>query len=312
MNSMFKKIIYCFLLLVVIFITPNVFAKSEWPIQVEVDDFTVNISGIDLKVYSMVRKTGEKELIKTINLPVSNYEVSFKTGNVKYIESDLTLVKMNLPITKDIILPYVEEAIKDVSTKDIYFIELVLNSNIVNYPVDYYAYNYDLFDTILKNSLEFPLVDLKDNVEFVINSAFCYKTEEGLIFNLLEKVDLTFGRADSLDYGSTINFKIFSKTKTDNNIYAGELKDEKILMFTTVEGYNVLLSQDENSEMSGISYKVLSDAGKVEGEIQYREEVKVLDTSLSIPSIIYVIGGVFIILGSAIIFINVFNKKGAN
>ncbi len=320
-----KKILSILLIIVISIMTINVHAEgAAWPKEVNHEDFSFTINGIELDLYEIYRGTElngggtsqnaeeleEESLINyatyvqksAVNLPVTEYEMNPTVTTGKIDDLDVLFVKLNLNLTKEKIEALFHDDIADVGSDKFYIIEIVMNYKINGYP-DKYKKIYE--NDALRGILQYQY-DLTDELTSSVDPTL----DEN--YFVMDRIFVT-GENGEPEISYTDNLK-----EEDVNLREGYLtfyEDENaekfstpqyVVMFHNFSNIDILLGGNNDIPEPTIDDIPDNPITDIQDEI-----VKIPDTAKNVPYLLYILGiGIF--LAGAVIIAKVLRqpKKG--
>ncbi len=318
-----KKIIKGFIIALLLTININVYAEDAWPKTISHNDFTISIEGFDLKAYRFdadeetktitntddegntitltTTDSGENYLYENpqeiINLKPSDFtiEPEFKDDKLYDVDSLFVYLKLNLTKEKLIALLTDEGIISDVDDtgKISYYIELVVNYKILEYPEKYqFAFKRNYIRSILNGRNYEKDLDLTQTNYQVLNLIRVQYNKQ------TEQIDYSYDTTlneDNSDFAKAVlNYEVFKEDNSDEN------DKTFILLFHNMDNIEYLIDN-----YSSIIKEPLDD----EVNPITATQVKVPNTAMNIPIMFYLLCGLIIMMGIAILFIATYRNE---
>ncbi len=318
-----KKIIKGFIIALLLTININVYAEDAWPKTISHNNFTISIEGFDLKAYRFdadeetktitntddegntitltTTDSGENYLYENpqeiINLKPSDFtiEPEFKDDKLYDVDSLFVYLKLNLTKEKLIALLTDEGIISDVDDtgKISYYIELVVNYKILEYPDKYqFAFKRNYIRSILNGRNYEKDLDLTQTNYQVLNLIRVQYNKQ------TEQIDYSYDTTlneDNSDFAKAVlNYEVFKEDNSDEN------DKTFILLFHNMDNIEYLIDN-----YSSIIKEPLDD----EVNPITATQVKVPNTAMNIPITFYLLCGLIIMMGIAILFIATYRNE---
>ena len=318
-----KKIIKGFIIALLLTININVYAEDAWPKTISHNNFTISIEGFDLKAYRFdadeetktitntddegntitltTTDSGENYLYENpqeiINLKPSDFtiEPEFKDDKLYDVDSLFVYLKLNLTKEKLIALLTDEGIISDVDDtgKISYYIELVVNYKILEYPDKYqFAFKRNYIRSILNGRNYEKDLDLTQTNYQVLNLIRVQYNKQ------TEQIDYSYDTTlneDNSDFAKAVlNYEVFKEDNSDEN------DKTFILLFHNMDNIEYLIDN-----YSSIIKEPLDD----EVNPITATQVKVPNTAINIPITFYLLCGLIIMMGIAILFIATYRNE---
>lgn len=297
MKKIFKKV-FILIIGLVLFITPNAMAKS-WPLPVEVEDYKFDVEGFKVRISAM--EVDENDVpkftfIKDFDLPVDADKVSFSGKKLEEAGQTFTVVEYNLGLTKQEIQDHIMRSFTEIKDGIPYFVELTVDYTMKKYPDAKYVSRANFIDISTMTEGKLPLIDITKKNSSLLNATLLTKQGENVEFSLVE--DFSTVKPEDL-LSATLGFELIVFSDEEVSISEDTLNQGDLLLFTSIKGMIGFFSQED------------ADDVPVKVEVP-KQVVEVKDTSLSIANGVYVVGGIFVLLGVLAIGTGLFGKKHSN
>ena len=271
----------------------------------EYDNFKYNVKKIHLDVYKSKLDDDNNFIGYEDGDPIQVIDIADeKTITPKYLVSNVengnqkaVLVSLNLNVDKEEMLSLLKEKITTVDKDNHYYIRMVVDLSFETIPSEYkYFYNISYKDRNNdlvystdpeKNSLEFKEIEAGDECSQVF-SVFEYKLDSDA-----EKI--TYATTYSEDIPVYADFMLDSVRFSEINELGPNVENRNAYAFAFVAYDNMeeyLLALDKSGY-----YQELEDYNKQASA----QVVEVPDTAMNTSKIIYIVGGVVLLIGCSIV-----------
>ncbi len=341
---MMKKYILLLILPLLLFVTiPNVYADGDdapWPKVFQITDENLQylIEGISLDIYQTDKNSEQitvevnegtshgtitmskdeqnyinKVKTKTIELSPTEFSISPVYKKDLFLDIPSTLyIDIDLNLTKEKLQTLLAEEIQNTTADKHYIIDVNVKYQLQNYPEAYgYAYQLDYLRELVGAGLSHTLPTLTKNTSYTqaINRAVTSINEQTNEKSLDYEPNYN-GTSDVLLIADLV---VLSKNKIEK---AGELDGDnadKVLgiMFHDMNNVDELIAAMKSSETP--TTNPTTDPGNNPiTSYQPNEVVKAEDTAAFASYYIYIIGGLFLIIGVGLFSKILFKKNSIN
>ena len=322
-----KKVLKIIIITLIVVLNMNVNAEAAWPKTITNQGFTISVEGIDIRCYRLDKSQPKKTLTitnedgttssitttedgenylyenptKIISLDPNEFTINPEIKEDKLDKINTSFIDLNLNLTKEKLVNLLSAELTDVSEDISYQIEIMVKYKITDYP-EKYKYNYktslirEFMNMFLGSTAnDSRMLDLtKTNYQMINMSAATYNTNTNKVEYLYED---KLGENEELDISQAVlNFQVFSESKEEE-----EAGNGYVIMFHNVDNIEYLINNINQIEEKPIK----NDVNPLTSV-----QVKVPNTASYAPNMTFVIGGVCIMFGIALLFIATYiNQK---
>lgn len=318
-----KKFLNCclLLLLLIVFTSSNVNAEEvslkSLPKEFTSDDIKYSIDSFEIRVYDAStdaegnsKYITDKKVLYTIPITGDDLTINPTTTKSKLYEVPATFVKLNLNVDNNKVLQLVKEKISNTTSDASYMFEVVVNYKINTVPEEYkYRAYFNLLDFMIsivgkenENKNAFQNIELNTKTTQIINIGSIVRKDGNEQINYGDSIN-SEGETVSSSSGAMLDYAILSKTE-DFISSENDSTNSYIFMLHDINDIDKVISDNQKSfEQTKDEYN--ADINSKNNS----QQVKVDDTGISIPTIVYALGVFVIIFGVAIIVKTVYFRK---
>jgi hypothetical protein len=223
---------------------------------------------------------------------------------------DTLYIDIDLNLTKAQIESLIAEEIQNTTADKHYVVDVSVKYQLQNYPEKYgYAYQEDLMRYILKNNTSLNSISKNTTYRQVLNRGVTIineqTSEKGFSY---EKNFTTF---DSITYFTDLTILSESaKTKFVLDEEAQGVNDYLIVFFHDIDNIDLLISEANDNDNNNNNNQG-TDTNPITS-YQPNEVVKAEDTGAFTSYYIYIIGGLFLLIGVGLFSKIIFKKNSLN